>query len=63
MPKYEYQCPKCDRKTEMMLSINQADKVQECPFCKGNLHKLVSMPLSPKFTGTGFYETDYKGKG
>jgi len=62
MPRYEYKCSKCDKITEYVLSIEDRNRKLICPFCEGILGKKVSMPSSPKFTGTGFYETDYKGK-
>jgi predicted nucleic acid-binding Zn ribbon protein len=33
-----------------------------CPSCEGQLHKLL-YPVGVQFKGSGFYSTDYKGRG
>ena len=37
-------------------------KVQKCPKCGGNTHRLIGVGSGIIFKGTGFYETDYKRK-
>ena len=34
----------------------------ECPKCKGTLKRIIGTGSSPIFKGSGFYQTDYKGK-
>jgi len=33
MPLYEYQCKKCEKKFESIVSSIKADEPQECPEC------------------------------
>jgi len=35
----------------------------ECPKCKGSLIRIIGTGSGPIFKGSGFYQTDYKGKG
>ena len=62
MPIYEYQCEKCGEITEVMQRITE-DPLTDCA-CggKGTLHRLISL-TSFRLKGTGWYETDFKGKG
>ena len=60
MPIYEYKCPKCGRQYEAFQGINEPD-LKSCKFCKGNVHKLVSLS-SFSLKGSGWYTTDYAGK-
>lgn len=63
MPIYEYSCEKenggCGHKFDELQKFSDP-LLTVCPICKK--HKLVKMMGSPTFmfTGTGFYETDYK---
>lgn len=34
----------------------------ECPKCKGSLMRIIGTGSGPIFKGSGFYQTDYKGK-
>jgi len=34
----------------------------ECPKCKGSLIRIIGKGSGPIFKGSGFYQTDYKGK-
>ena len=60
MPIYEYACDKCgtfevsQRITEKPLS--------RCPTCKAKVRKLISS-TSFQLKGSGWYVTDYAGKG
>jgi putative FmdB family regulatory protein len=60
MPIYEYKCQKCGRQYEAFQGINEPD-LKSCKFCKGKVHKLMSM-TSFSLKGTGWYATDYAGK-
>lgn len=44
MPLYEYQCKKCGKQFEKVVSISEADQKQGCPYCNGkNTEKLLSV--------------------
>lgn len=60
MPIYEFICGSCGKQGEFVKSM--ADFKQDCPDCKKPMDKLVSIPASPVFKGSGFYSTDYKNK-
>lgn len=61
MPIYEYQCQDCAHKLEVMQRISDA-RLTTCPSCgKEALKKLVSA-VGFQLKGTGWYETDFKGK-
>ncbi|EKD22384.1 MAG: hypothetical protein ACD_87C00022G0003 [uncultured bacterium] len=60
MPIYEYKCKKCGKEFEMFQGI--ADPAaKSCKFCKGPVHKLMSMSTF-HLKGSGWYATDYGGK-
>lgn len=61
MPIYEYECRKCKAHTEVFQKIND-QPLTKCVKCKGRLDKLVSAS-AVHFKGTGWYVTDYGGKG
>jgi putative FmdB family regulatory protein len=60
MPIYEYKCQKCGRQFEAFQGITDPE-LKSCKFCKGKVHKLVSLS-SFSLKGSGWYVTDYKGK-
>ncbi len=61
MPIYEYQCQDCLHKLEVMQRMSDA-LLKTCPTCgKEALKKLVSA-VGFQLKGTGWYETDFKGK-
>jgi predicted nucleic acid-binding Zn ribbon protein len=39
-----------------------AAPLTECPQCKGRLKRIIGTGSGPIFKGSGFYQTDYKGK-
>jgi putative FmdB family regulatory protein len=61
MPIYEYQCQKCGHRSEALQKLNDPPLL-ECAACGGTLRRLVSAP-SFQFKGSGWYVTDYAGKG
>ena len=61
MPIYEYLCEDCGEITEAMQKVSDPPLVT-CPKCKGNLKKVISN-TSFILKGTGWYATDYAGKG
>lgn len=61
MPIYEYQCKKCGETTEKIQALSDPP-LSRCPACGGRLEKLVS-PGAFILKGSGWYATDYAGKG
>ncbi len=61
MPIFEYECIECGKRTEH-LQLSPAAPLTACPECKGKVRKLMSAPAF-QFKGTGWYVTDYAGKG
>ena len=59
MPIYEYKCRKCGKQYEAFQGISDPE-LKSCKFCKGNVHKLVSLS-SFSLKGSGWYTTDYAG--
>jgi putative FmdB family regulatory protein len=60
VPIYEYQCRACGRITEALQKFSDPP-LNDCPHCRGNLHKLISHTTF-HLKGTGWYVTDYAGK-
>ena len=61
VPLYEYRCKKCGHQFEKIQSFSAPDE-KECPVCNGELERLISAP-AVQFKGSGWYVTDYAGKG
>ncbi len=69
MPFYTFQCRTCnDKKIEMRKMGDYKEPL--CPRCAYNpeaqgkcemMEKVMSEVSRPRFKGSGFYETDYKG--
>ena len=59
MPFYEYECPNCGYRDEVLQKINDKP-LRKCPSCgKNGLKKLMSAPVF-RLKGSGWYETDFK---
>jgi putative FmdB family regulatory protein len=61
MPLYEYQCNDCGRRTEVLQGFTDPPPAA-CAECGGTMRRLLSAP-AVQFKGTGWYVTDYAGKG
>lgn len=62
MPLYEYECGACGHRFEIIQKFSDGPP-EACPKCgKGPLQRLLSSPAI-QFKGTGWYVTDYAGKG
>ena len=61
MPLYEYECTECGHRTEL-LQRHGDPPLEKCPQCGAAVRKLFSAP-AVQFKGTGWYVTDYAGKG
>ena len=61
MPIYEYKCDLCGNAHEALQKMNAAP-LTDCPGCqKPGLKKMISA-AGFRLKGTGWYETDFKGK-
>jgi putative FmdB family regulatory protein len=62
MPLYEYVCDACQHRFEIIQKFSDGPP-DACPKCgKGPLQRQFSSPAI-QFKGTGWYVTDYAGKG
>lgn len=62
MPTYDYKCPSCQHVEEMQHGMKDVVNTV-CPQCRHDfLVKVISSGTPVHFKGSGFYETDYKGK-
>lgn len=57
MPIYEYQCTKCNDRTEVIQKFTDPPYAK-CTKCGGEVRKLMSAPAI-QFKGSGFYKNDY----
>lgn len=62
MPIYEYKCNICERIWEEIVLVSSVVETPVCICGSLDVTKLISKTGRPKFTGTGFYETDYPKK-
>jgi putative FmdB family regulatory protein len=62
MPLYGFKCAICEHTEDKLISVDISDRPQVCPKCAGMMFKQFSAPVRFDFRGTGFYETDFKGK-
>jgi len=61
VPLYEYGCPKCGHTFDVIQKFDDPPTVP-CPECGAKAKRKVSSPAI-QFKGSGFYITDYTGKG
>ncbi|HLH00122.1 MAG TPA: FmdB family zinc ribbon protein [Bryobacteraceae bacterium] len=61
MPLYEYKCDKCGAVFEVMQKFSD-EPLQVHEQCGGAVQRLISAPAF-QFKGSGWYVTDYAGKG
>ncbi len=61
MPLYEYECAKCGHRFEKIEKVT-APARQKCPKCGGKAARQLAAPAI-QFKGSGWYVTDYAGKG
>ncbi len=60
MPIYEYKCPKCEVKEEVIQRVGE--DAPSCPECGMSMQKEISKDTTFILTGTGWYKTDYQSK-
>ncbi len=61
MPTYTYKCSKCSHQFEQFHSITENGN-RPCPECSGESTRVIMGGAGLIFKGSGWYETDYKGK-
>jgi len=62
MPTYDYSCQNCGYLWEEFHAIT-TKPIESCPQCKEkSAQKLIGKGAGVHFSGSGFYETDYKRK-
>jgi putative FmdB family regulatory protein len=61
MPIYEFECRKCKARLEVFQKMSDKQPTK-CRNCGGRLERLQSAPAI-QFKGSGWYVTDYAGKG
>ena len=61
MPTYDYKCYTCDTKSESFHKMNETCHIL-CEKCLCEMKKCIGSGIGLHFKGSGFYETDYKGK-
>lgn len=67
MPLYEYECPRTGKRFELIQRfsdepIKKCDDCDQYADCEGECRKILSAPAI-QFKGSGWYVTDYAGKG
>jgi putative FmdB family regulatory protein len=64
MPLYDYQCTNaaCRHKQEESRAVDDRHRKTVCEKCGSSSEKTVSRTGVPRFSGSGFYVNDYKGK-
>jgi putative FmdB family regulatory protein len=61
LPLYEYKCVKCGNRYEKIETLSAPEK-QKCPKCGGRAERQIAA-AAIQFKGSGWYVTDYGGKG
>ena len=61
MPLYEYKCEKCGHRFEK-IEKHSASEIKKCPKCGAHAPRQISA-AGIQFKGSGWYVTDYAGKG
>jgi putative FmdB family regulatory protein len=62
MPTYDYKCTKCGYAFEFFQRMTE-EPLTKCPKCSSVVKRLIGNGAGIIFKGSGFYATDYKGKG
>ena len=63
MPLYEYYCPKCTSKYEMLRPMGRSDEPGTCPKGHGNGARTLSMFAAVAKGGSGFDALDAPSSG
>ncbi len=62
MPTYEYRCEECQHQFEVFARMSDPPPA-ECASCGSSQLTKVLFPVAIQYKGSGFYATDYAGKG
>ena len=67
MPFYTFECPECNETKDVLQGMNvEAPNCVNCttmvPRHLVEMKRVFTNVGKPQFKGSGFYETDYKGK-
>ncbi|MCX6005573.1 MAG: zinc ribbon domain-containing protein [Chloroflexi bacterium] len=54
MPIYEYICPNCKNKFELLCSISRSNENAECPKCKSSSKRAISKFISRAKNDLGY---------
>lgn len=54
MPRYSYECSKCNNQKELTLKVDDRDKPVECDDCGSQMARITALTAPPRFNGTGF---------
>ena len=60
MPMYEYRCPVCGKRYEVIKSFSEDAEQDVCPDCKAVTKRVFSEPAEVIYHGTGYYCTDHE---
>jgi putative FmdB family regulatory protein len=61
MPIYEYRCEACGHELEAIQKFSDAP-LTDCPTCGKNALKKLISAAGFQLKGSGWYQTDFKGK-
>ncbi len=62
MPIYDFECPRCGHREEVLILPGDNGEVPRCPHCGVPMKRVFSGSVGLVFKGSGFYITDYKNK-
>jgi len=57
MPNYAFICDYCNENFEFHLSVDERNKLINCPACPGGQLIRIIVPTAVHFKGSGFYST------
>ena len=60
MPIYTFKCEKCQKSVDLLQNFGDSNPSCDCSEDNVVMDRLIPMTGRPKFSGSGFYETDYK---
>ncbi len=61
MPLYRFECESCGHQFRVLVS-NGSSTVPSCPACGGETVRRLLPRVSVAYKGSGYYNTDYRGK-
>lgn len=58
MPVYEFACPKCSHRFELVRPMSQASAAARCPKCKSKANRLFTAMILTGGTGSSDFDLD-----